>query len=105
MVSIFQGLYKEKYNRCRQNYKLVDVEYKGEAATETEEEAGRAAFSYRISCSASAASERNLETFFIILCRIFERKPNTMQLREKMGLAIQEISLDADESGNSFPVY
>ena len=78
MVSIFQGLYKEKYNRCRQNYKLVDVEYKGEA-TETEE-AGRAAFSYRISCSASAASERNLETFFIILCRIFERKPNTMQL-------------------------
>ena len=29
MVSIFQGLYKEKYNRCRQNYKLVDVEYKG----------------------------------------------------------------------------
>ena len=36
MVSIFQGLYKEKYNRCRQNYKLVDVEYKGEAATEEE---------------------------------------------------------------------
>ena len=36
MVSIFQGLYKEKYNRCRHNYKLVDVEYKGEAATEEE---------------------------------------------------------------------
>ena len=105
MVSIFQGLYKEKYNRCRQNYKLVDVEYKGEA-TETEEEAGRAAFSYRISCSASAAQSETQKPF--LSSSVGSLKGNPIQCsstEEKMGLAIQEISLDADESGNSFPVY